>query len=133
MWLSERAAGRAGGGVRAEVGTVTVGGRDPAVLLDGESRNLGRISPGGLSWMPAVGDEVLVLETGDGERWILGAADGGIPSLRDGEVCLRCGGAWLKLGQDGSISAEGDLHLNGDVYITGRLYLNGVEITAEAD
>ena len=133
MWLSERAAGHASGGFRAEAGTVTVGGKDTAVLLDGEYRGLGRISPGGVSWRPAVGDEVLVLETGDGERWILGAADSGFSSLQDGEVCLRSGSAWLKLDRNGSISAEGDWHINGDVYITGRLYLNGVQITAEAE
>ena len=132
MWLSERAAARPSGGIKAEVGIVTIGGKETAVLLDGEYRALGCVAPGGIGWRPRVGDEVLVLETGDGERWILGQAGGGFDSLRDGELCFRCGDCWLRIEGD-SISAEGDWHINGDVYITGRLFLNGVEIVPEED
>lgn len=136
MWLSERAA--AGDGTpaaHAEVGNVTIGGREAAVMLSGERRNLGVISPQGVTWRPAAGTQVLVMETDDGEMYILGAADGGgcFESLGAGEVCLRSGDAWLKLGTDGTISAEGELHIDGDVYITGRLFLNGVPVTAEGE
>lgn len=133
MWLSEKAASRRGGErARAKVGGVTIGGTDAAVLLSGEYRSLGVLSPQGLSWRPAAGAQVLVIETDDGEKFIAGALDGsGLTGLQDGEICLRGGGAWLKLGADGAISAEGDVHLNGNVYITGRLFLNGTEVTAD--
>ncbi len=132
MWLAEQAAGGGRSGVRAGVGTVTVGGEKPAVLLGGEQRGLGVIAPRGIGWRPAEGAQVLVLETEDGERFVLGEVDGGgaFRSLGSGEVSLRCGANWLKI--DGSgISAEGDVHLNGDVYITGRLFVNGVAVGTE--
>ena len=49
--------------------------------------------------------EALVVETGDGERFIVGAvAEGG-----------------------------GNETLRGDVYITGRLFLNGKEVTVKEE
>ena len=138
MWLSEKAAARAASGAgtaaSAKVGSVTIGGKSAAVLLTGECRNLGVLSPQGVTWRPSAGTQVLVLETDDGERFIAGALDGGgsFGTLGDGEVCLRGGDAWLKLGADGVISAEGNVHLDGDVYITGRLFLNGVQIAVMA-
>ena len=132
MWLAECAAGSGGMGVRAGIGTVTFGGETPAVLLGGEARGLGLLAPRGVGWRPAEGTQVLVLETDDGERFVLGEVDGGgvFHSLGSGEVALRCGGNWLKVGKDG-ISAEGELHLDGDVYITGQLYVNGVAVGTE--
>lgn len=132
MWLAEQAAGGGGMRVRAGVGTVTVGGERPAVLLDGERRELGILAPRGVGWRPAEGTQVLVLETDDGERFVLGEVDGGgvFRSLGAGELCLRCGESWLRLDRNG-ISAEGELHLDGDVTITGRLIVNGVVVGAE--
>lgn len=133
MWLAEKAAGGGRGGVHAGIGTVTVGGGSPAVLLGGEQRGLGVLAPRGVGWRPEEGSQVLVLETEDGERFVLGEVDGGgsFRSLAGGEVCLRCGTAWLKVG-NGEISAEGDVHLDGDVYITGRLFVNGAPVGGEA-
>ena len=131
MWLSERAA--AGGGaerVRAGIGTVTIGGKNAAVLLKSEQRNIGVVGPQGLQWRPGRDSQVLVLETEDGERYILGAAEAGSETLGEGELCLKCGETWLKIGHDGSISAEGEVHICGDVYVTGRLFLNGIEVQA---
>ena len=131
MWLSEHAA--AGGRTeraRAKIGTVTIGGKNAAVLLSGEQRNLGVIAPQGMQWRPGREQQVLVLETDDGERYILGVAGTGGESLSEGELCLKCGETWLKLGHDGSISAEGEVHICGDVYVTGRLFLNGIEVQA---
>ena len=131
MWLSEHtaAAGRAQH-ARAGVGTVTIGGRNAAVLLGGEQRNIGIIAPQGMQWRPAREQQVLVLETDDGERYILGAADPGGDGLGEGEICLKSGETWLKIGRDGSISAEGEVHICGDMYLTGRLFLNGIEVQA---
>ena len=129
MWLSERAAASgAAAGPKAAVGTLTISGRSAAVQLSGEVRGIGFVGPQGLQWRPAGNEPVLVLETDEGERYILGIAAGGSDSLDEGELCLKCGEAQLKLGRDGSIRAEGDVHLHGDVFVTGRLFVNGMEI-----
>ena len=116
MWLSEKAAGnKAFSGTETEVGTVTIGGANAAVQLSGENRDLGLLSPGGIHWRPEKNAQVMVLQTSDGERFILGSAEADTEALEDGELCLSCGGVKLKIGR-------------GGVYITGSLFLNGVEI-----
>lgn len=133
MWLSEQVRRKSGAGASAGVGGVTIGGESAAVMLSGEYRGLKVLSPEGFHWRPGAGTQVMVLATDDGERFILGAADEAAPlSLDEGELCLRSGSGWLKLGADGVISAEGEIHVNGDVYITGRLFLNGTEVKAGA-
>jgi hypothetical protein len=123
MWLSKQAAGGAAEGAHAAVGTVTLGGRDAAVLLSGEQRDLGVISPQGLQWTPKRDRQALVLQTDDGERYLLGvvaqagdAPEAGTLRLSSGEVRLE-------------ITADG-ICLQGDVYLSGRLFLNGVELQA---
>ena len=106
MWLSEKAVVRENAGAGAKVGSVTIGGENAAVLLTGECRNLSVLSPQGVTWRPGAGTQVLVLETDDGEKFIVGAVDGG--------------------------GTQGSLRLNGDVYITGRLFLNGVRVATQA-
>lgn len=129
MWLSERAAAAgAAPGPKAAVGALTIGGKSAAVQLSGEVRGIGLVSPAGVQWRPARNEQVLVLETDEGERYILGIAAGGSERLGEGELCLKCGETQLKLGRDGAIRAEGDVHLHGDVFVTGRLFVNGVEI-----
>ena len=116
MWLSEKAAeSRKNSGTEASVGPVTVSGASAAVLLAGENRNLGLLSPCGIRWQPEKNAQVMVLQTSDGERFILGAASAASAPMEDGELCLTCGDTVLKLTRDG-------------VFITGRLFLNGSEI-----
>ena len=118
MWLSERSVGnRPRPGTEAGVGTVTIGGAAAAVLLSGENRNLGLLHPGGMQWQPEKNDQVMVLQTSDGERFILGTAAAGREALEDGEICLSCGDVKLKLGRDG-------------IHMSGRLFLNGIEVGA---
>ena len=118
MWISEKASqSRMHSGTEAGVGPVTIGGAEPAVLLSGENRGLRVLSPGGLQWQPKTGEQVMVLQTADGERLILGAVPEGGAALEDGELCLSCGSVRLKITADG-------------IYITGALYLNGMPLTA---
>ena len=124
MWLAERAA-RAGepAGLQAETGTVTIGGSSAAVLLSGECRDVRPLAPGGVLWLPEAGEPALVLETGAGERFLLGIAaeaDG----LAAGELELRRGDAAIRLRRDGTIL------LRGAVQIEGSLALNGTELEA---
>lgn len=130
MWLSEQMRRKsAPATASAGVGGVTIGGESPAVMLTGEYRGLKVLTPEGIHWRPGTGKQVMVLTTDDGERFILGAEESGdLPPLGEGELCLKNGDGWLKLGADGVISAEGEIRVKGNVFITGRLFLNGIEV-----
>lgn len=115
MWLSERAGGGAPARLRAGVGTVTVGGENAAVLLSGEARGLGVAAPTGVHWVPGQAQQALVIETDDGERYILGVvgAEGAAPG--DGELRLSIGETAITVGAAG-------------INVTGRLFVNGTEL-----
>ena len=116
MWLSEKASAARRSVADAGMGRVSIGGAAAAVVTGGEMRALRTVAPLGLVWQPAADSDALVLETGDGERFILGCA---VPArtLGDGEVLLYCGATELRIARDG-------------VHVTGRLTLNGAEISA---
>ena len=137
MWLSERTAAHTDSESEAAagalVGTVTIGGEHPAVLLGGEYRTLGVAAPQGVAWQPETGTQALVVETGDGERFIVGVVEGessakgkngsGNEPLAAGELRLNGKKVWLKLGDE--FSSSGVVRHNGDVYVTGRIFMNG--------
>ena len=113
MWLSEKASeNRKRSGAEASVGPVTISGSTAAVLLSGESRGLEVLAPCGVRWQPEKDTQVMVLQTSDGERFILGAAAAGKEPLRDGELCFSCGETMLKLTRDG-------------IFLTGKVFVNG--------
>lgn len=127
MWLGDRVSqGGARAAAEAGVGPVTIGGDSAAVQLAGEMRDAKTLAPAGMDWRPARGQQAMLLETGDGERYILGTACD-CRGLSPGEVRLRSGGNWLTLGPEG-VFINGDMSLYGDVHIYGRLFLNGREI-----
>ena len=146
MWLSERTAAHTDSepenAAGALVGTVTIGGEHPAVLLGGEYRTLGVAAPRGVVWRPEAGSQVLVVETGDGERFIAGVVesegraedkskDKEQPPA-DGELCLSGKKVSLKLGDEfassGIIRHKGDVYVTGRVYVTGQMFLNGLPV-----
>ena len=137
MWLSERTAAHTDSepenAASALVGTVTIGGEHPAVLLAGEYRTLGVAAPQGVAWRPKAGTQVLVVETGDGERFIAGAVedDGDeTESPAEGELRLSGKKAWLKLGEE--FASSGIVRHNGNIYVSGNIYMNGrLVLTAE--
>ncbi len=98
----------------ALTGPVTLPGDPAGAWLEGERRGVTVYAPGGYHWVPAAGDEVLVLQAGrSGETpCAVGLASGG-QGLRPGEVLITAGAAALKLGLDGSVSVTGDLKVNG--------------------
>lgn len=121
MWLSEKAAeGAREAEPGAEIGLVTSGGVRPSVMLGGEMRRLETASPGGFYWAPARGEQVLVTRCGD-ELFVTGAL-GQAPELSAGEVCVKNGGACMRL------FADGRIELCGTVNVKGMLLLNGVDI-----
>lgn len=117
MWLSRQREGpRRGGG--ALTGPVTVPGDPAGAWLEGERRGVAVYAPGGYHWVPAAGQEVLVLKAGgEGEKpCALGAAqDNGDLDLRPGEVALTVGKAAVRLTLEGSVEVTGLLKVNGTV------------------
>lgn len=112
MFLSRKEAADRGGG--ALTGPVTVPGETAGAWLEGERRALTVYAPGGYHWVPALGDEVLVLKTGEsGERpCAIGVSAGG-QGLLPGEVLISAGNASIKLGLDGKVAVTGSLTVNG--------------------
>ena len=138
MWLSERTAAHTDSEPEAAagalVGTVTIGGEHPAVLLGGEYRTLGVAAPQGVAWRPEAGTQVLVLETADGERFIAGVVDSGGGSgetPRAGELRLGGRGAWLALGDE--LRSAGTVRHEGSLFVTGNIYVNGKKVKLEED
>lgn len=113
MFLSGReTGGRSRGG--ALTGPVTVPGEAAGAWLEGERRALTVYAPGGYHWVPALGDEVLVLKTGEsGERPCAVGVSAGGQGLLPGEVLISAGGASIKLGLDGRVAVTGSLTVNG--------------------
>lgn len=111
MWLSEKMAAKAAVEKEAESGVVSVSGAEPAVVVDGEKRQLTVVSPGGYQWQPGVEQEVLVL----GEK-ILGMPQAAF-SLEPGEVRISSRGASILLKNDGSIYLEGNVFVNGERWV----------------
>lgn len=76
MWLSGQYKRPANVG-EGQTGVVTVGGGEPAVLLDRERRGLEVYAPGGYHWTPQAGQRALVIQ-GQGEvPCVVGVRQGG--------------------------------------------------------
>lgn len=128
MWLSEKLT-RGRQKEAAEYGTVTIGGENAAVLMSGEARNLETICPNGLSWLPEMRRQVVVVHTADGERLIVGMLGGSDGDLEGGEVRLYSQKASLTLKNNGDLLIKGESYIDGNVYINGRLFVNGALVT----
>ena len=109
-------AGRDGGGGRRGDGRRRSGGERRAVAV---------YAPGGYHWMPARGDEVLVLKSGaEGAPCVVGRAEDDPPEA--GAVRLSvCEGTSLVLRPGGGIV------LTGEIAVTGRLTVNGTVVGGE--
>lgn len=102
----------------ALTGPVTVPGDPAGAWLEGERRAAAVYAPGGYHWLPAEGQEVLVLKAGAcGEK----RCAVGIPQsaekleLQPGEVAVTAGKAALRLKPDGTVELTGTLRVNGTV------------------
>jgi hypothetical protein len=122
MWISQRASEiQEAGSFANAVGLVTVEGAEPAVVTDGESRSAELACPGGVLYIPKIGDEVLLERTCDEERIILGRIPSSIPGVREaGEIYLSTGG-----GSAIRVRANGDVELSGKVLLTGSVQIEG--------
>lgn len=127
MWLAAKAA-------RAEhkeeeaarLGAVTIGGSAPAAECGSERRALLVASPGGVAWLPRVGEEALLIRCG-GEEAVVGTVAAAPAGLQPGEVCVySAGGASILLKNDGRVL------ITGNVEVTGTLKVNGAAVTGSA-
>lgn len=113
MFLSRREKAVKAGGT-ALTGPVTLPGEAAGAWLEGERRALTVYAPGGYHWVPALGDEVLVLKAGEsGEKPCAVGVSAGGQGLLPGEVLISAGRAAIKLGLDGSVAVTGSLTVNG--------------------
>ncbi len=114
MWVSQRGrSSQRDSEVSARVGGVTLSQIPLGVYVDGERRNLEIFTPGGYSWRPNVGDEVLVIKT-EGGSCVAGAQQTE-SQLEIGEVKIAGGGGGtVYLTADGTVSLSGDVVVNGE-------------------
>lgn len=121
MWLSGQYKRPADVG-EGQTGIVTVGGGEPAVLLDRERRGLEVYAPGGYRWTPQAGQRALVIQ-GQGEvPCVVGVRQGGgVPDhagiharcveLSGTDISLRAGATTTVAGQ--TVALEGEITVNG--------------------
>jgi len=116
MWISSQT--RGGARVEehdAQLGTVTASGRNVSAYLDGEQRWLPVMAPGGYRWRPCVGDQILVLKTGEQNEGacVIAGPDTGSDDLAPGEVELSAPGCRLKMNRLGTVEIVGQITVNG--------------------
>ena len=118
MWLSKQGKGFEPNRT-VETGAVTLTGETVAVELDSERRGLPVFAPGGYNWRPKLGQQVLVLKTGEGACVV------GVPSeqVKDGEIGLKAEG-----GAQVTLETEGRVKLGPEVEIDGILKVSGEEL-----
>lgn len=95
----------------AQLGMVTLAGEDTAVNLGGERRWMEVCAPGGYSWRPRQGEQVLVLKPEQGEdSCVVGVmeTEGG---LQPGQVRISGQRCAILLGD--KLELRGDVELNG--------------------
>ena len=116
MWLGryQRRPNQEGEG---QVGKVTIGGEQVAVLLDSERRGLEVYGPGGYRWQPRVDQRTLVIQ-GRGEiPCVVGVRqDQAAPE----QVKVESEDSALTLKAEGAELAGGRVDLTGEVYVNGE-------------
>lgn len=115
MWTSKQSKQSADAlPAAADMGVVTSGGALCGVYMGTERRWLGVLGPGGCRWRPKVGQQVLVLKTGQQEEdaCIL-AAQQEENVLQPGEVELYADGCGIKLTRTGTVELTGQVLVNG--------------------
>lgn len=127
MFLSQRERRKETGG-QALTGPVTVPGDRVGAYVEGERREMAVYAPGGYHWVPALGDEVLVLKAGErGERPCVVAAAMGEAKLEPGEVLLSANGTSILLGRDGEVRISGEVRVDGALLVNGRPVMTAPE------
>lgn len=117
MWISDRRRGQQEGEEPVQIGQVTIPGDPACVWMGSERRDAPLFGPGGYVWRPNLGDEVLVLKTGEG-FCVAGVRNSGA-YLAPGEVAI--------LGQN---NTQILLRSNGVIQMSGQALLFNGEVLA---
>lgn len=112
MWISGRRERGLARDAAVGLGTVTLEREPVGVYADGERREVPVFGPGGYRWSPTVGQEVLVLKTGDQGELPCVAGVRCAPGLRPGEVEISAGAAAVVLSPDGTVTLRGQIKVN---------------------
>ena len=122
MWLSEtgrRIEVRTDS--TAEIGTVSIGGAEAAVQLDGERRTLELLRPANILRIPVIGEEQLVLLCGDGSRVAAGTLGAAIPAgMEPGDICIMTENAAITVKNSGAVNISGQVSITGSLRVNGR-------------
>lgn len=140
MWLSQQLKPQSTD-TDADLGQVTITGRQTGVLARGEVRSLPVYGPGGYIWQPASGESVLVIKGGPGgeESCVTGVKQSASTGMSAGEVKVySSSGATIYLKSNGSIELHGQsisvnagtLTVNGTLAVKGTLKINGLTCPA---
>ena len=115
MWMSERQSRSPNKEGTAALGTVTLQEAGVGAYLQKEHRALPVAGPGGYCWRPSLGQQVLVIKTGDqGELpCVTGALCREDGDLGPGDVKIWAGEAAVVLRGDGSVDLQGQVKYNG--------------------
>ena len=122
MWLGGQQKQPADNG-ESQTGIVTMGGGEPAVMLDCERRSLPVYGPGGYTWSPKVGQRVLVIQ-GPGEiPCVVGARQGGDRpdqvTVEGRQTTVRGNSVNISAGDGVRIDSQ-EINLMGQVLIEGQ-------------
>jgi len=113
MWLSKQSAAREGNTGGTSAGRVTGVRGSMTVMGDGEYRDVAVYGPPGISALPLVGDNALLVEAG-GEKRLLGVRNN-TEGLEPGEIRLRsAGGAEILLKNNGEVRVNGQVIAGGE-------------------
>ena len=105
----------------ASVGTVSIGGADAAVQLDGERRLLDLLRPANILRIPVAGEEQLMLLCGDGSRIAAGTLSAEIPEgMEPGDICIMTENAAITVKNSGAVSITGEVSIRGSLKVNGR-------------
>lgn len=128
MWISQKTSEiQDASSYGSHVGLVSVGGKKPAVVTDGESRTAEIACPGGVLYVPKVGDEVLLERTCDEERIVMGTVPASLPGgVSEGEIYISTGGgSAIHIRRNGDIEISGRVKLSGNIEISGATDIKG--------
>lgn len=127
MWISRKTSEiDAGNNYGGRIGVVSVGGKNPAVITDGEARNAELVTSGGSVYLAKAGDEVFLERTPDGDTVVVGHILKTIPEgVSEGEVYIEASGGSIHIKNSGEIVISGNIVLNGRTDIDGVLMING--------
>lgn len=117
MWLSRQMMQQQPVQDAAAIGRVSIGGKNTAVVTDGEKRRAAVIAPGGYVWQPQINDSVMVIRSN--EDYIPGTLvtpNGLLP----GEVKIFSKGTEIFLHNDGSVTIRGNVNVEGTLRVNGR-------------